>query len=107
MQSDSLTQLPFELLPLIISSLDSLTLLRCREVNSRVKAGVDSLPVYQAYQAKFKAIIQKYEKGQKSRQGRAWGVGRAAELFTAVREAAVVDYDFFFEVLLNSLKQEG
>ncbi len=101
MQPDHLAPLPFELLPPIISNLDSLTLLCCREVNSCIKACVDSLPEYEAYQTKFKAIIQKYEEGQKPRQGRVFGLARAAELFTVVRDGAVIDYELFFDILLN------
>lgn len=30
-----------------------------------------------------------------------FGLARAADLFTVVRDGAVIDYEFFFDVLLN------
>lgn len=100
MQPDRLTGFPFELLISIIHLLDPLSILHCRQLHSRYKSCVDSLPEYQAYQTKFQDIIEQYRSTHDGRPRR-WTLERAAEFFEVVRVGVEIDYYVFVEVLLS------
>ena len=100
MPVEALTGLPVELLVYIIRLLDPLSILHCRQVHSRCKSSVDSLPEYKVYQKSFKAVMEQYKstKGAKSRQ---WSMQSAAHYFDLVRAGVEVDYHLFVQLFLN------
>ena len=63
MPQDYLTHLPLEILQDTLRFLDSLDFLRCRQVNSRLKWGIESLPEYQAYEDAHRRTIKRYYEG--------------------------------------------
>lgn len=101
MQSDKLTLLPFEMLDGILSRLDPLPLLRCREVHPRLREYVDQSSDYQKYQAKFQEIRAQHHKSVGNRPTKCeLGLKDAAKLFTFVQRGFEFDYHFF-KVLLR------
>lgn len=100
MPPDRLTGFPAELLLSVFRLLDSLSTLRCRQVNSRCKSCVDSLPEYQAYQTKFQDIIEQYISIHDAKP-RHWRIERSAELFDMVQAGIEIDYYLFVEFLLR------
>ena len=89
--TDKLTPLPFEILDQIIEQLDSLTIIRCREVSPELKACVDDLPDYQAYRTKFRKIISQFYQSHDKVESMTWSLKRAVELFAAVQAKVDVD----------------
>ena len=57
----NLNTIPIEIVQDIMRRLDTETLLRSREVHSRIKAAVDSLPEYKTYQDKKDRSIYLYK----------------------------------------------
>ena len=94
------TGLPVELLIYIIRLLDPLSILHCRQVHSRCKSSVDSLPEYKAYQKSFKGVMEQYRstKGAKSRP---WSLQSAAQYFDLVCAGVEVDCYLFAQLFLN------
>lgn len=101
MASDRLTKLPSELLLNVLHFLDPLALLHLRTVHPRIKACVDQLPDYQAYQLQLQEFKKQHHESGYGRKRGKWSLERAAELFAHVREGGDVDYHFFFQVLLR------
>ena len=66
-RQDYLTDLPLEILQDVLRLLDSLDFLRCRQVNSRLKCGIDSLPEYGAYEKTQRRIMKLYHEGTRKR----------------------------------------
>ena len=97
MPVEALTGLPVELLINIIRFLDPLSILHCRQVHSRCKSSVDSLPEYKAHQKSFKGVMGQYRstKGAKSRP---WSMQSAAQHFDPVRAGVEVDYFLFAQL---------
>jgi hypothetical protein len=67
MPQDYLTDLPLEILQEVLRHLDSLDFLRCRQVNSKLKCGVESLPEYRAYEETHRRTMKLYNKGTRKR----------------------------------------
>ena len=73
MSQDYLSHLPLEILQDTLRFLDSLDFLRCRQVNSSLRCGVESLPEYVAYRATHDRAMKLYYEGTRKR-----GVWQAA-----------------------------
>ena len=81
MSQDRLTWLPLEILQDTLRFLDSLDFLHCRQVNSRLKCGIESLPEYQIYkQTHFRAMKLFYEGTRKKGVWQPAGIRRFLDL---------------------------
>ena len=67
MARDVLTDLPLEILQEIIRHLDSLDFLRCRQINSKLKCCLKSLPEYRIYEETHNRVMKIYYKDTRKR----------------------------------------
>ena len=81
MPHDYFTHMPLEILQDTLRFLDSLDFLCCRQVNSRLRCGIESLPEYQAYRETHRRTMKLYYEG--TRKKGAWkpaGIRRFLDL---------------------------